>query len=457
MTVLAIELNDAGLIAASSSLIGEAQPGCARYDDEGIETGQAARNVGRLLPHQIEQAFWHQLSLDPMTRTTATAHTYADLAHAQLSELHEPHQGATERVVIAVPSSFSPKQLGLLLGICQRAKIPVTGIADAAVAAVTHPVPGTRMLHVDATNHCVLITELLVDKGLHRGEVFRIDNIGLLDFTSRWASALGDMFVKQTRFDPFHSAKAEQHLYDQIPGVIASWQSGVENVAVSSEDSQHEADVQTADLAAAVAGLYQPMVNAIHTQTDSQGVTTVMLSHRVAQLPGFEASVADHDGVRVVTLDEQAVTRSILQHPEYFESPEGKFALVKSKPWQETPSIVPDAEPQSTGGSARDLATHVLIGDALYPLGEEPFVIGTSPASVRHAYQVTGIVKGISRQHCTLTRKSGQIVLDDMSTFGTKINGKRATPSQPVRVGDRVSLGNPGIEVRLVREVITDG
>jgi hypothetical protein len=313
------------------------------------------------------------------------------------------------------------------------------------------------MLHVDATNHCVLITELLVDKGLHRGEVVRIDNIGLLDFTARWASTLGDTFVKQTRFDPFHSAQAEQFLYDQIPRVIASWRAGEEQVSVSNEDAQHTARVETSDLSAAVAGLYQPMVNAIHTQTETNSVTTVILSHRLAHLPGFEASVADHERVRVVTLDEHAVTRAILQHTEYFESPEGQFALVKSKPWQETPSVVPDAEPHPNNGSARNVATHVLIGDALYPLGEDPFVIGTAPTSAHNSFQVTGIVKGVSRQHCSLARRAGQVILDDMSTYGTKVNGKRATSLQPLRVGDRVTLGNPGIEVRLVREVRADG
>lgn len=457
MTTLAIELNDAGILAASPSLIGDPQPGCARYDDSVIETGRAAQQVARLLPHQIEQAFWHQLSLNPMNRVAATAHTFADLAHAQLAQIYSPYRDGNDRVIISVPASFSSRQLGLLLGICQRAGIPVTGLADAAVAAVTHPVPGNRMLHVDATSHCVLITELLVDHGLHRAEVVRIDNVGLLDFTSRWASTLGDTFVKQTRFDPFHSAQAEQYLYDQIPLVVAAWRAGDVTVSLANEDGQYPVEVDTSDLSAAVAGLYQPMVNAVHSLSEVNSVTTVLLSHRVTQLPGFESLVADHEGVRVVTLDEHAVTRAILQNPEHFESKEGQFALVKSKPWQETPSIVPDAQPGTDAAPLRDLATHVLIGDAVYPLGEQPFVVGTAPTSPENSFQVTGIVKGISRQHCSLTRRAGQVLLEDMSTYGTKINGKRAAASQPVRVGDRVSLGNPGIELRLIREVRTDG
>lgn len=457
MSVLAIELNDAGVLAASTSLVSEAQPGCARYDDTSIDTGQTAQQVARLVPHQVEHAFWHQLSLDPMNRSTPLAHTYADLAHAQLSELFEPYKGQVDRVVISVPSSFSPKQLGLLLGICQRAEIPVTGLADASVAAVSHPVPGRRMLHIDATNHCVLITELLVNKGLHRGEVTRIDNVGLLDFTRRWASTLGDVFVKQTRFDPLHSARAEQHLYNQIAAVTSAWHSGEDSMDLSSEDAQHVATVNVADLAASVAGLYQPMVNAVHSQTETGTVTTVLLSHRVAQLPGFEALVAENQNIRIVTLDEHAVTRALLQNSDYFESTEGQFALAKSKPWQETPSAVPDVQAKPVDAASRDLATHVLIDDSMYALNEEPFIIGTEPASNQRAYQVTGIVKGVSRQHCSLLRRSGQIMLEDMSTYGTNVNGKRATASQALKVGDRVALGNPGIEVRLVREVLTDG
>ncbi|MEM7082295.1 MAG: FHA domain-containing protein [Pseudomonadota bacterium] len=451
MSVLAIELNDAGVLPASATLVGEKADGCARYTDALIETGQAARAVARLLPHEVENAYWHQLSLEPMSRQTTVAQSFADLAHAQLVDVFAPYKATTERVVMAIPSSFSARQLGLLLGICQRADIPVTGLVDASVAAVCHPVPGRRMLHIDATNHCVLINELRVEQGLHRGDVTRLDNVGLLDFTDRWATVLGDIFVKQTRFDPLHSAQSEQYLYNQIPAAIDAWHAGDENTTMVSEGNEHIAEINTADMVASVAGLYQPMVNAIHAQTDSASVTTVLLSHRVARLPGFEALVADNERVRVVTLDEYAVTRSVLQQPEQFESEAGQFALVKAKPWQETPSVVPDRQ-QPTESRSRDLATHVLIENQIYALGDEPFVIGTSPASNQRAYQVTGAVKGVSRQHCSLTRRSGQVVLDDMSTYGTHINGKPAASSQPLAVGDRISLGNPGIEIRLVRE-----
>ncbi|MFK8030944.1 MAG: FHA domain-containing protein [Gammaproteobacteria bacterium] len=456
MSILAIELNDAGILAASANLVGDAAPGCARFNNSTIETGTAALQSARLFPHEIEYAYWHRLSLDPMTRTTETAHTHADLAYAQLAQIYAPYKNTVDRVVISVPSSFSSNQLGLLLGICQRAEIPVTGLADASVAAVSHPVPGQRMLHVDATNHCVLITELVVNKGLHRADVTRIDNVGLLDFASRWATKLGDLFVKQTRFDPLHSAQAEQHLYNQIPAASAAWLLGEETVAISSEDGQHTANIEISDLSAAVAGLYQPIVNAIHGLTGSGGVTTVLLSHRLAQLPGLESLVADHAGVRVVTLDEHVVTRALLQNVEHYESAPGQFALAKSKPWQETPSVVPQTAAVSTEAPSRDLATHVLIDHSIYRLSDEPFVMGTSPTS-KNSYQVTGVVKGVSRQHCSLTRRSGQVVLEDMSTFGTKVNGKPAASSQPLKVGDCVSLGNPGIEVRLVREADTGG
>lgn len=456
MSVLAIELNDSGLLAASATRVGDAAPGCARYDDTTIDTGTEAAQVARVYPHQIDYAYWHRLSLEPMSRQSTVASSYADLAHAQLGQIYAPYKQSTEQVLLAVPASFSARQLGLLLGICQRAEIPVAGIADVAVAAVEHPVPGQRMLHVEATNHCVLVTELQVDKGLHRAEVTRIDNVGLLDFTTRWVAALGDLFVKQTRFDPLHSAQAEQHLYNQVPDILAAWLSGQPAVEVSSEDGQYVATIDVSDLSAAVAGLYQPIVSAIQGQARSGAVTTVLLSHRVASLPGLTTLATEPANVRVVTLDEHAVTRALLKNPEFFRSPEGQFTLTKSKPWQATPSVVPEAVPVKDTVS-NDLATHVLIGDTLYALTGEPFVIGTSPAHPTDSYQVTGIVKGVSRQHCSLTRRSGQVVLADTSTFGTQVNGTRASASQPVKTGDRITLGNPGIEMRLVREVSRDG
>jgi pSer/pThr/pTyr-binding forkhead associated (FHA) protein len=64
---------------------------------------------------------------------------------------------------------------------------------------------------------------------------------------------------------------------------------------------------------------------------------------------------------------------------------------------------------------------------------------------------------GISRVHCTLARGDDGVWLEDLSTYGTYVNGERIGSRVALRAGDRLRLGNPGVELELVRTVDDDG
>ena len=57
---------------------------------------------------------------------------------------------------------------------------------------------------------------------------------------------------------------------------------------------------------------------------------------------------------------------------------------------------------------------------------------------------------GISRRHCTLSPEGEQLILIDHSGFGTFVNGERVAERVSLRAGDRVRLGDPGVELALI-------
>ena len=56
-----------------------------------------------------------------------------------------------------------------------------------------------------------------------------------------------------------------------------------------------------------------------------------------------------------------------------------------------------------------------------------------------------------------LTRDAAGAWLEDRSTYGTYLNGERVGGRAALRAGDRLRLGNPGVELEMVRVVDGDG
>ena len=63
---------------------------------------------------------------------------------------------------------------------------------------------------------------------------------------------------------------------------------------------------------------------------------------------------------------------------------------------------------------------------------------------------------GVSRRHCVLRRENGQYIVEDLSRYGTWLNGSRIDRSAVLQAGDSLRVGTPGQEFRLIRVVESD-
>jgi pSer/pThr/pTyr-binding forkhead associated (FHA) protein len=71
------------------------------------------------------------------------------------------------------------------------------------------------------------------------------------------------------------------------------------------------------------------------------------------------------------------------------------------------------------------------------------------PSTSRYITLPEGLA-GVSRRHCTFVHDGDELVLLDHSTFGTFVNGERVQERVRVHAGDRVRLGEPGVELALI-------
>ncbi|MEZ4265274.1 MAG: FHA domain-containing protein [Myxococcota bacterium] len=63
--------------------------------------------------------------------------------------------------------------------------------------------------------------------------------------------------------------------------------------------------------------------------------------------------------------------------------------------------------------------------------------------------------RNVSRRHARLIKKNGQIVVDDLSRYGTRINGRRITEPTVLEAGDSVVIGDYSISLDL--EAVVEG
>lgn len=475
MTRFAIEIDDAGLMLAADvggAFVVEPSPGFALVESGEIVVGEAAARRSRHHPRHVDHRFWDQLDSTPLGAPFPAATTRADLAHAHLqqfwqsalNQLTTGGRGDGDAVLLAVPGWYTPQQLGLLLGIARAAGLPVSGLVDSALVAAADPSLEAPRLHLDLHLHRATATWIEEDgtrtsrQGLECAE-----ESGLVELHSTWARALAEVFVRQTRYDPLHDAASEQQLYDQV----AVWIDAPEPPRSLSLEAPGAAESPHIELPdsfweALVEPIYDRIAAAVVAVRRERPLGSLTLSARAAALPGLAAHLATLTGASPQTVPSSAAVRGALLHAAAIRAEGDALPFVTSLPTTgghldsagdltatATPVGHSAGDPTSDSGR-RTLPTHLLHDGIARPLGDQSILIGTAAPDPSAGLQITDRTAGISRRHCRIDRDAGEVVIEDLSRYGTLVNDRRITGRHPLLAGDRLRLGTPGVELQLI-------
>jgi hypothetical protein len=290
-----------------------------------------------------------------------------------------------------------------------------------------------------------VLTELIRAEGLRRGRVDLSRAVGLRAIEDALAQHVARSFVRATRFDPFHQAATEQALYDQLPQWLAGAAGGGTVAVLEHGGLRHETRLENARLTAALAPLAAELLRLVHSARRAGEALTLYVTERVSAVPGLVAELGTLREATLVELPRGAAAAGALTHADEIEGTELAFVsrLAAAAPVAAT----------TTGAARRpagEAPTHVVYQGRVWALGPEPLVVGRTPSGPR-AIAVTGSVAGVSRTHCALIGGGGDAVLEDLSTYGTFVNGERVERRAQLAAGDRVRVGTPGVEFELVR------
>jgi hypothetical protein len=466
MSTIAIDINDAGIVLADESGIVADEPGYAFVEGQAILTGQDAYAKARLHPRQSSNRFWDSLTLEPGSAGIEGVGSAAELAYAQLRTLWEKFGGNRDDALLLVPGYYGRDELGVLLGLAQECDIPVRSMLRSAASAAATPYPGRQLVHVDAGLHRVSATPLAQGEDVAADPEQSLGNTGLASIMDSLAKRVAELFVLATRFDPFHSAASEQLVYDRLPAWLGELDKRPESVELKLPRDGEEltVEVDRAQLIGVMAGFYRAIVQLIAQCREPGTELVVLLSDRLAKLPGIVGELERLDDALVVTLPPGQAALGAVKQAGALIGESDSVRMLKRVPWRESPAepapvqaAAQPAQPETASSIVDDPASHIVYRGIAYPVDSSGIVIGREPIPQRRTIVLNGGQGGVSRAHCELVKRDGELKLVDKSRFGTFVNEKRISGEIALQPADVIRIGSPGEQLQVIRMEAASG
>lgn len=475
MRLVALELSDAGLMAAANEPrglipldgVGRESPGYSLPTKKGLLVGREAEGRAHLYPRQFNSRFWDRLDTEPLKQAVPHAPNHAEMASLHMAFIWQRIKDYGDGLLIAVPGFYERTHLGLLLGIARELSIPVQGIVALSVAAALKPCPEHLLLHLDIHLHRLELTFLEQDGDqLRQREAITIGERGLFFLHREWVQAMADVFVHTTRYDPLHQAASEQELYDRLPEITAVLRTQDSMILEMKEGVQsyrarltRELLMQRADpLVQDIRGMIQEMGQR-HGE-GRQGIA-LQVTHRITRVPGLMKVLAGMADGPVMELEPGAGAMGALALWE--QSPrrpgQGGLSLTAGRPWlseQGRPGPQLKVEVRGAGiiPPGGPFPTHVLYGDSAYPITEEPLLFGAGGTDwgleTGGLHDLAGDREGAAKSHCSIRRKGEEVILENHSPSGTYVDGYLISDKAVLKIGQTVHMGSDRDAIRLI-------
>ena len=457
MTTIAIEFNDADLMAAGpDGVLGpgnNSEPGYATANGGTPLFGRAARCQARLRPRETHNRFWRELSSRPMAGLTGSAVTSADLVHSHLQSLWHGWSAGVSGVIFIVPAYWSQEQLGLLLGLGEELAIPVIGLVDSGVAATRCRYEVDDLLHIEASLHEIAITRMKQGVGAAIDSRQLIDGIGIERLERVCVEYIAACFLERTRFDPLHDATSEQSLYDGLYEWLRVLQRSDSVTAILDRgDDEYNVLIERDGLFRALASCCEPLMQHLRSCLMTGRSVAIQITDRLARFPGVVETIEQLPQVAVFILEPAAAARGALSRGVQFTRSNGGVPFKNTLRWDQPTVAVITAE-QSSQQASMAVPTHIQHAAHIYRIGQLPVCIGSELTAGEYGIDLSADSRGISRRHCSIQIGANGVELVDHSRFGTRLNGHNINKIAVLQAGDIVSIGEPSVDLKIVAEV----
>jgi hypothetical protein len=269
-----------------------------------LEVGTAGLKLCRRLPHLVYQNFLAAVGeTQARSRGWLQAPRRLDANQAAAAVLH--CLGSSLRhgdgVVVAVPDYLAAPQVELLIALAGQTHLPLIGSMSsslaAALAAYAEQSWFGSVILIDLDDHALwLATVQEADGQAHLLDTVAYPQLSLSAWRTRLLNALADCCILQSRRDPRDCAAAEQHLYEQLEGILDDCKHGrLSNVVFQTEHWLQNLVLQPKDTEAFCAGMVRQVligIERVFGASWAQGPPrVVLLSAAAGILPGLAAAL----------------------------------------------------------------------------------------------------------------------------------------------------------------------
>lgn len=448
MKPFALELNDRSLSLARDGVVLASAPSTV-FDGGGTEpAGTNAWQGLRRQPTTISTRHMAQLVSQAENSARASALVAAELGQ-QLAK-HPPVAG--EHVWITAPVNAHANGLGNLLGIAQSLGLTVDGFIDAAAVTVASVKAARSALVLELGLHHAAAAAVDSSGQARRRRAVVSEQGGIIELYQAWLAFVSTAMVKRTRFDPFTNAQTEQQLFDALPALTRqAAETGSTTAAVSNGDARFEVSLTRDQFAEAAQPIYRELIRLLHALRPAGAEVTLVMPEAVAVLPGFHELLQQFIGCELIAIPDgfAAAATSLLDLPQ--AEKDEPVRLLRRLPLREQSQLAEMMSREVLGRGEAGAAppSHLLFDGRAIPLATSSLVVGRSPGNGQALALPDGLA-GVSRRHCTFVRDGSEVVLVDHSHYGTFVNGERVSERVRIHAGDKVRLGEPGIELSLI-------
>jgi hypothetical protein len=449
MTVFVMELDDRALSLAREGRVLSSAPSVVFDGATGGLSGSSAWRELRRRPMSTSSRHLGSILTQRISSTRAQHVLTAEL-RARLAEYPIV---AGDRVWIATPARVEATGLESILAVTRALDVPVDGFVDSATAVTAGLGPDRNAIVLELGLHHAAATAMDCEGGqARRRRTVLTERGGFLDLQQAWLDLISKAMVKRTRFDPLHDAATEQQLFDAMPALTAAAaQQGATSAVVIQGEERFEVPLTRDQFAQAAEPIYRSILALLHQLRPAGSSVDIVLPLQVLGLPGLRQHLEEFVGCTLVGVPDgfAAAAASLLDLP-LGSADQGVVRMLRRLPLQQptqvqTLAIREELGRRRSGGPA---PSHVLLDGRAYPLSAESLVVGRAP--IAGGVELPDGLAGVSRRHCTFVHDADELILLDHSTFGTFVNGERVRERVRVHAGDRVRLGEPGVELALI-------